>query len=407
MLELQKTEPTARHYLFTIPQKEVSTAISAEQKKPHKSHDEMLNAAIYGLVHQRIAEVQQQDGCTVLNVQDLSIVPEEEAQTSPDMPAEEKPLKIKVVLECLPDIDISSIEGRAFSPLVFTPSDAEIEEFASEQLKQQAGEFTPQTAATKDSIIKCSVTCKVDGRILPSHTRSQAVIDMRKEDFWPEILKALLGKKAGESVSAEVTMPLSSSPLISNKPASIAVHITEIKKFQEAKAADDASAKKAGFESWKDFLEKFRTNITQTGTKTAQEFSHTELVNIILELDYPTPTSLLQERVAQQRKTALDAIQPRTKFTEDELRLISEKAEREARIVTFVLSYARTHNVNVLPQDVQAIYTPKSPEEAEFYQGIVLEQKVFASIQSKLTSSEKKISLNELKNLVKAREENV
>ena len=82
---------------------------------------------------------------------------------------------------------------------------------------------------------------------------------------------------------------------------------------------------------------------------------------------------------------------------------VEEAAERESKLVTFVLSYAKEKDISVSSKDIKAVYTPKTPEEREFYEGILLEGKVLESLKTLLKISKKELSFKELQEKISDR----
>ena len=395
MPELQKNTPTLRSYNITIPHQEVSKAISAEtqNQQNYRSQDELMNAAVYRLVQEHVKSIEQKDGFSLLGIKDITVQPEDEKSE----PSEElAPLKFTVELECLPPVSTEEIKGKSCELYTFNPSEKEILDFAKEHLLQKAGSFEDHDPITEDCVVQCSVSCKVDNTVLPSYSSPKCIIDMRKKDFFPEILEKLAGQKSGTTLNAKAVLPASSSPLLHQKEADFHIEILAVKKFVPATQANDESAQKAGFKSWDDFFSSFQKEVVGTGQKTAQELSHKNIMSLIASMPFDIPGSLLSERLEHQTQSALKSIEPRKKLTEDEERFIKEAAEREAKIVTFVLSYAHIHQIEVSQKDVQAVHTPKTPEESEFYQGILLEGRVFEAVRKVLTTKEAALSLKDL-----------
>jgi len=384
---------------MTIERTEFDQAAQAVQQSAQvKDVDTIASSALHQIIQERLTGIQKEDDITVLSISDISLQQSQEDAGntgSTDDPSAAN-IPCEVLIECLPTVPWENLRDKPHTQIDFQPSDAELEKTAKDELMQKAGELVDQIKVTESSFVEIKISCKVNGKVLPAYTSQKAYIDMGKKDFWPEVLTALKGGSIGKEFSATVTLDQTSSPLLRGKSAVFEGSILAIKQFHPAKKADDVAAKKVGCPSLDEFLKQFKDHAVKTGKKTAAEIEHRALVDLVSDLEFEVPKSIYSERLSHQKNLAMEAIRPRKKLSEEEDRYICESAMREAKLVTFVLAYAKAQDISVSSKDVRAVYTPKTPEENEFYEGIVLEGKVFDSLKKLLKVDIKKMSLKQL-----------
>ena len=388
---LEKTQ-TTRKYALTLEKAALDNAVNEvkallQSEKKHLDADAITSQAFHRVIQDALAQIQEKDSVGFLNILDVMLDDKKTGDGS---------VHCVVDVECLPSVPWKELENKNHTNIVFTPTDEELRTAAEDELKQKAGDLVDNPSVNNESFVQVKISCTVDGKPLPAYTAQRAYIDMNKQDFWPEVLKDLLGKKVQDSFSTKVTLKDTSSPLLRGKDALFDVTILGIKAFHPAKKADNAAAQKIGLKSFDEFLKQFIDHAKQTGIKTAQELEHKAIMSLVAQLVFDIPESIYKERIAQQNASALKAIEPRKRLSEEEVRYIEEAATRESKLVTFVLSYAKENKISVSSKDIKAVYTPKTPEEREFYEGILLEGKVLESIKGLLKVTKKTFSFKEL-----------
>ena len=400
MFKLLESTETTRKYALTLEKSAIERAVGEvealnAQSQNRMDSDTIASQAFHKVIQDVLEHIQEKDNISFLNILNVAL-DNKEATVDTQEPKSDGSVHCIVDIECLPPVPWKELEGKNHTSIVFKPSDEELQSAAEEELKQKAGDLIDTPKVSKTSFVQVKISCTVDGKPLPAYTAQKAYIDMNKQDFWPEVLTDLLNKKVGDEFKTAVTLKETSSPLLRNKEAAFDVKILGIKIFNPAKKPDNAAAQKIGAKSFEDFLKQFKEHATQTGAKTAREIEHKAIMGLVAKLDFSIPESIYKERVAQQTTAALEAVQPRKRLLEEEARYVEEVATREAKLVTFVLSYAKEKKVSVSSKDIKAVYTPKTPEEREFYEGILLEGKVLESVKALLKVTQKTFSFKEL-----------
>ena len=402
MFKLLKKTETTRQYSLELSRKAINEAVSEEQMAAQNAQkrvdiDTIASYAFHKVIQKKLQEIQAKEGVTLLNIENVAL--DEKDEASPDA----ETVRCTVDTECLPKVPWTGLKDAPHVSIEFKPTDAEIKTIAQDELKQKAGELIDKPSVEKTSFVQVKISCTVDGKSLPAYTAQKAYVDMNKGDFWPEVIKDLEGKKISDSFTTKVKLTDTASPLLRNKEAVFYVTVLGIKAFLPAEKADDNAAKKIGLKSWEDFLKKFKEHVIQTGTKTAQEMEHKAIMSLVSALDFDVPKSIRAERLEHQKTSALKSVAPRKKLSQEELSYVEEAAERESKLVTFVLSYAKEKDISVSSKDIKAVYTPKTPEEREFYEGILLEGKVLESLKTLLKISKKELSFKELQEKISDR----
>lgn len=392
MFELMESTKTTRKYAITLEKTAIERAVGEvqalnAQNQNQVGADAITSQAFHKVIQDVLNQIQDKDNVSFLNIIDVMLNDKKQGDGS---------VHCVVDVECLPSVPWKELQGKSHTSIVFNPSEDELLSVAQEELKQKAGDLVDNLDVNKTSYVQVKVSCTVDGKPLPAYTAQKAYIDMNKQDFWPEVLTDLLGKKVDDSFTTKVTLKDTASPLLRNKEAFFAIKVLGIKTFHPAKKADNAAAEKIGLKSFEDFLKQFKEHVTQTGKKTAQELEHKAIMDVIAQLAFDIPSSIYKERVEQQKASALKAVQPRKRLSDEEIRYVEEASIREAKLVTFVLSYAKENKISVSSKDIKAVYTPKTPEEREFYEGILLEGKVLESVKALLKVTQKTFSFEEL-----------
>ena len=176
-------------------------------------------------------------------------------------------LAFTVALEVLPTFELADLSDVSVRKLVSAPSDVDIQD-AIERMAQQNRAFQPKgedaEAATGDRLV-IDFVGTLDGTPFEGGTGEGAQLELGSGSFIPGFEDQLVGAKAGEQRTVNVTFPEAyGAQHLAGKAAEFAVTVKEVQTPRETKIDDDL-AKGFGMES----LDKLRDAV---GTAIERDF---------------------------------------------------------------------------------------------------------------------------------------
>jgi len=170
-------------------------------------------------------------------------------------------LEYKMALEVLPEIqpmDFSKIEVER---LVVKVADKEVDETIDRLAKQyrQSEPIKRARKSKKGDVLVIDFKGMIDGEVFEGGSAEGHNLELGSEQFIPGFEKQLIGSKAGESVSVNVSFPEDyGAETLAGKDAVFEVDVKEIREMVDS-AIDDEFAKNLGQES----LEELRKSISE------------------------------------------------------------------------------------------------------------------------------------------------
>lgn len=341
-------------------------------------------------------------------------------------------LKFSVELDVLPEItpmDFSTLTLERFK--VEAPSD-EVDA-ALQRLAEQSKGSEPAgdgKAIENGDIAVIDFQGEVNGEQLPGMDATDFNLEIGSGSFVPGFEEQLIGSKAGEEKSIDVTFPENYGvEKLNGADTKFAVTIKEVR-VATVPAIDDELAKKVGM----DDLAALKERVAEDVTKHYGDMGRQVLKRNILDAmdenhSFDLPNALVQaefDGIWQQIEQAKEAGQldeEEAAKDEDELKADYRKiAERRVKLGLVMQEVAQSNNLKIEEPDMRAAlmkeaqkypgqeqeffkYVNENPQAMQSLSAPILEEKVVDFVSELAGATEKTVSVDELKGMIEKLEE--
>jgi len=271
-----------------------------------------------------------------------------------------EPLRFTAKLEVRPKIDQVDIAGieveRVALKIADTAINAEID-----RLREQGAELiTPEPARASQSgdTITFDVRVSIDGEKQENMDASERRAELGKGNLLPELDAGLTGVSIGDERDIEVNFPADYG--YEELRGKTAVFQATLKNIQTKvlPEADDEFAKDLG----EDTLEALRSSVRTRLEKTAGERTESEVRDAVVEQlvdknPVPVPPSLIEQEtrsLLEQYVRIQYMLRQEPKLTDEVQENFKRQAERKVRAGLLFGAIARSENISVTPEDVEA-----------------------------------------------------
>ncbi|MBO0905634.1 trigger factor [Jiella sonneratiae] len=207
----------------------------------------------------------------------------------------ESDFKFTLSYETLPDFDLKDTSGIKIERPIVEVSDAEVDEQV-ERIAENARTYEEKDgAAEKGDKVTIDFVGKIDGEAFEGGTAEAADLVIGSGRFIPGFEDQLVGAKAGEEKTVDVSFPDDyGAEHLAGKAASFDVTVKAVQAPADT-AIDDEMAKKLGLESLDKLKEIVRDQIqSQYGMATRQKVKRQLLDALDKEYDFALPEKLVE-----------------------------------------------------------------------------------------------------------------
>lgn len=340
-------------------------------------------------------------------------------------------LEFTMAVEVLPEIDPGNFAELQLERLVAEPTEEDVAK-ALDNIAKQSRQFDEIDAtAEKGDITVIDFVGTVDGTEFEGGKGSDMSVELGSGQFIPGFEDQLVGAKAGEAHTVQVTFPAEYQVAsLAGKPASFAVTVKQVRRANPV-AIDDELAKTLGMEG----LEKLKEAVKgQIGRERAQ-YSRARVKRALLDAlaakhSFAVPPGMVEMefdsiwgelgRDLERRGLKLPAPEDTETVIADTGKtqpVLKEEyrgiAERRVRLGLLLAEVGRLHSIQVSQEELnramadQARQFPgserkvfdffqKNPQMAAQLRAPILEDKVVDFILERATLNERKVPLEEL-----------
>jgi trigger factor len=332
--------------------------------------------------------------------------------------------------EVLPDYELGDFKGLKIDRPIVEVSDEEVEERLN-RLAENARSYEPvERAAADDDRITLSHVGKIDGEAFEGGTSEETQIVLGSGQFIPGFEEQLVGAKAGDEKTIEVTFPEDyPAEQLAGKAATFDVAIAEVAQPAEL-VLDDELAKRFGLESMDKLREAIRQQTeSEFGQATRQHVKRQILDQLDAMHTFPLPDNLLEQEFENIWKQVMHDVEHHGKSfesegtTEEEARQEYRKiAERRVRLGLVLAKIGETAEVNVTDEELQSAlydqarrypgqerqvfeYYKSNPDALQSLRAPIFEEKVVDYLLEFAEVSDKTVTKEELAALVEEEDE--
>jgi len=279
-------------------------------------------------------------------------------------------LEYKLALEVLPDFEPADIKDVTLEKLVAAVDDSEVETMLKGFADQRKDfEVVEGKVAEKGDSLTINFVGRVDGEVFEGGTADAVPLEIGSGRFIPGFEDQLLGAKAGDAVTVNVTFPADyGAKELAGKDAVFDVEVKEVKVAKEA-AIDDEFAKGFGLESLEDLKKALREQIErQHGQLSRQRLKRDLLDALASRHDFPVPQGLVDIEVEQIVRQLGEGEGEEAPSDEKKAEMNAEYrpiAERRVRLGLLLAEVGRRNKVEVKPEEINRAIM----EEARRYPG--------------------------------------
>ena len=356
-------------------------------------------------------------------------LPEDEAEVNAIIDGKGD-LAFTMALEIIPSFELKDVSDVELTRHVVDVTDKEIDE-AIKRLTDQYKNFEKKEgSAAKGDRVVISFVGKVDGNAFDGGSAEDVPLEIGSGQFIPGFEDQLEGAKAGDEKLVKVTFPETYGVKeLAGKAAEFDVKVGSVEGPAEAKVDDDF-AKKLGFEDLSKLKDMIKSRLgselsNMSGMKLKRDVLDKldglysfELPEKLVEAEFNGIWSALTREMERAKKSFEDE-----KTTEEEARKEYRAiAERRVRLGLVLGTVGEKEGVQVTEQELQQQllararqfpgqekqvfdYYRKNQQALIELRGPVFEQKVVDLLVSRAKLTEKKVSREELADMVKDEEE--
>ncbi|MBA16947.1 MAG: trigger factor [Sphingomonas sp.] len=342
-----------------------------------------------------------------------------------------KDAEVKVELEVLPEVPTPSIEGLKLERLVVPVADEKVDEQVEQIASQQKSwEDAPKTRKAKEGdMVVMDFAGKVDGVAFDGGTGEDMSIEIGSGRLIPGFEDQLVGVKAGDEKTIEVTFPEEYGVAdLAGKPATFDLVIKTIKVAGESKIDDDF-AKNMGLESLEQLKGLIKGQIEQEHNGLTRTYMKRKLLDqLAAGHDFEVPPSMVDAEFDQiwhqlqheaEHEDDAEAAKADLEKERDDYRAI---AERRVRLGLLLSEIGNANGVEVSQQEMNRLimqaaqqyrpedrerffqYVQQEPMAAAQLRAPLFEDKVVDFLFDKAEITEREVSREELEAAIESEE---
>lgn len=273
-------------------------------------------------------------------------------------------LQFELSLEIMPDFEPIDLKTIAIARPVAPVADEQVETALKELASQQRGFEDKAGAAGEGDAVVVDFVGRIDGEAFEGGSATDAQLVIGSKQFIPGFEEQLVGAKAEEERTLEVTFP-EDYPVASLK-GKAAKFETKIKKVRAPKSGDpdDAWAAELGFDSLNALKDALRQRIESEHTQQSRAKAKRALFDVLdAKHDFELPPRMVEAEFNQiwrqiEQDRAAGRLDPSDEGkSDDDLKgEYRDIAERRVRLGLLLAEIGRRHKLEVGDQEVaQAI----------------------------------------------------
>ena len=289
---------------------------------------------------------------------------------------EGKDLEYRLAVEVLPEfvpMNFAELKLERLRPEV---PDSEIDQALERIARQQRKNEAVDRPAAPGDIVVIDFTGSIDGVEFPGGSGKGHRLELGSNQFIPGFEDQLVGAKAGEQRTVEVTFPADYGAAdLAGKAASFAVEVNEVREVK-LQPIDDSLAEAVGMENLPGLRDAVRQQIERDYGNIAHQRLKRQLLDRLAERHhFPVPQGMVdieldviwkQFEAERERAKQQGVAEPEGGKSDDEIKVEYRAiAERRVRLGLLLSEVGRSNNIQVTPEELNRALM----EEARRYPG--------------------------------------
>lgn len=321
--------------------------------------------------------------------------------------------------EVFPEVPALDYDNITVDELVVDVPEKEVEDALGRLAKSRRHPHTKDGAAEQGDVVKIDFVGKKDGVEFPGGKGDGFHLELGSGQFIPGFEEQLVGVKAGDKKTVNVTFPKEyHSADLAGAAATFDVTVHEVA-YMHVPDVTDKLASNLGFENLEKLKEAVREQLSGEFKNAARSKAKKQLFDILDEkLSYEIPEGMLKlerESILQQVEQAKKAGDPELKDKSDAdiKKEYEEIAKRRVKLGILLSEIGRTNNIQITQQEMSAAvmnqarnypgqedkvfdFYRKNPQQLDELRGPILEEKAVDFILSKVKRNKVETTIDAL-----------
>jgi trigger factor len=328
-------------------------------------------------------------------------------------------IEFSATFEVYPEVTLGDISGESISSVSFTLSEADVDETIATLRKQRAVFKKADRAAKNDDQVRIDFSGTLNGVVFDGGEAKDFALVLGAGRMLPDFEKAIVGMKAGETKSFDMTFPADyHGKDVAGKQVTftITVHAVEEAHLPEVNAEFAQSLGAADGDVEK-LRQEIRENVGREAARRAKGRNKDSAMELLLKIaQLEVPKALLETEAQHLMQQTLQDMEGRgmkiPKGTQLPTDMFLERATRRVKLGLILAELIKKHGLQAKPEQVKAMVQESAqsyehPEEVvRWYnadparlrevENLVLEDNVVAWVMAGAKMSEKAVTLTEL-----------
>ena len=328
-------------------------------------------------------------------------------------------IEFSATFEVYPDVTLGDISGESVNRVVFTLSEADVEETINTLRKQRAEFKKADRAAKNDDQVRIDFSGKLNGVVFEGGEAKDIALVLGAGRMLPDFEKAIIGMKAGETKSFDMTFPADyHGKDVAGKQVTFTItvhaveeaHLPEVDaEFAKALGATDGDVAK--------LKEEIRENVGREAGRRAKVRNKDNAMEVLLKIaQLEVPKVLLESEAQNLMQQTLHDMEARGMKIPKGMQLPTdmfvERATKRVKLGLILAELVKKHNLQATPEQTRALIQEyaqsyEHPEEVvRWYaaepgrmrevENLVLEDNVVAWVMAGAKVSDQSVTLSEL-----------
>ena len=328
-------------------------------------------------------------------------------------------IEFSATFEVYPEVKLGSIGGESVSRASFTLSDADVEDTINTLRKQRAEFKKADRAAQNDDQVRIDFTGKLDGVVFEGGEAKDFAVVLGAGRMLPDFEKAIVGMKAGETKSFDMTFPADyHGKDVAGKQVTftITVHAVEAPHLPEVDAEFAKSLGMADGDVSK-LKAEIRDNIGREAQRRVKVRNKDSAMDVLLKIaQLDVPKALLESESQHLMQQTMQDMEARGMKIPKGMQLptdmFAERATKRVKLGLILAELVKQHDLGAKPEQMKALVQEyaqsyEHPEEVvRWYnaepgrmreiENLVLEDNVVAWVMAGAKVNDQAVTLNEL-----------
>ena len=328
-------------------------------------------------------------------------------------------IEFSATFEVYPEVALGDISGESVNRVVFTLSDADVEETINTLRKQRAEFKKAERAAQNGDQVRMDFSGKLNGVVFEGGEGKDLALVLGAGRMLPDFENAIVGMKAGETKSFDMTFPVDyHGKEVAGKQVTFTITVHAVEEAHlpdvDAEFARTLGATDGDVEKLK---QEIRENVGREAERRVKVRNKDNAMEVLLKIaQLDVPKALLESEAQNLMQQTLQDMEARGMKIPKGMQLppdmFIERATKRVKLGLILAELVQKHDLKAKPEQMKALVQEyaqsyEHPEEVvRWYasepgrmrevENLVLEDNVVAWVMAGAKVSDQAVTLNEL-----------